>query len=219
MLFILRMPVGLSMLITGLLGNVAIRGWKQALPSLSSETFAIASFYQLSVIPMFVLMGNVAGASGMGRDLYNAAYAWVGHIRGGLASATIIACACFASLCGSSAASAVTMGRVALPEMRRFKYDDALATGTVASGGTLGFIFPPSAGLVIYGILTEQAIGRLFLAGVIPGIILTLLFLATIFIVTTHPQGGRPARPARRRWRSAWRTLGQSSPASCSSCS
>ena len=114
-LFILRMPVGLSMLIAGLLGTVAIRGWTQALPSLSSETFAIASFYQLSVIPMFVLMGNVAGASGMGRDLYNAAYAWVGHIRGGLASATIIACACFASLCGSAAASAVTMGRVALP--------------------------------------------------------------------------------------------------------
>ena len=114
-LFILRMPVGLSMLIAGFLGTVAIRGWAQALPSLSSETFAIASFYQLSIIPMFVLMGNVAGASGMGRDLYDAAYAWVGHIRGGLASATVIACACFASLCGSAAASAVTMGRVALP--------------------------------------------------------------------------------------------------------
>src|SRR5262249_26553103 len=95
-LFILRMPVGLSMLTTGLLGTVAIRGWSHALPSLSSETFAIASFYQLSIIPMFVLMGNVAGASGMGRDLYDAAYAWVGHIRGGLASATVIACACFA---------------------------------------------------------------------------------------------------------------------------
>ena len=202
-LFILRMPVGLSMLTAGFLGTVAIRGWTQALPSLSSETFAIASFYQLSIIPMFVLMGNVAGASGMGRDLYDAAYAWVGHIRGGLASATVIACACFASLCGSAAASAVTMGRVALPEMRRFNYDDSLATGTVASGGTLGFIFPPSAGLVIYGLLTEQAIGRLFLAGVIPGIILTLLFLATIQIVTAPAQGSRSARPARRRWRSA----------------
>lgn len=195
LLFILRMPVGLSMLITGLLGTIAIRGWQHALPSLSSETFAIASFYQLSVIPMFVLMGNIAGASGMGRDLYNAAYAWVGHIRGGLASATIIACACFASLCGSSAASAVTMGRVALPEMRRYKYDDALATGTVASGGTLGFTFPPSAGLVIYGILTEQAIGRLFLAGVLPGIILTLLFIATIFIVTTIRREAGPPGP------------------------
>jgi len=194
-LFILRMPVGLSMLITGFLGTVAIRGWKQALPSLSSETFAIASFYQLCIIPMFVLMGNVAGASGMGRDLYNAAYAWVGHIRGGLAAATVIACACFASLCGSAAASAVTMGRVALPEMRRFKYDDSLATGTVASGGTLGFIFPPSAGLVIYGLLTEQAIGRLFLAGVIPGLILTLFFLATIAIVTTLRREAGPAGP------------------------
>jgi tripartite ATP-independent transporter DctM subunit len=194
-LFILRMPVGLSMLTVGVLGNVAIRGWSHALPSLSSETFAIASFYQLTVIPMFVLMGNIAGASGMGRDLYNAAYAWVGHIRGGLASATIIACAFFASLCGSAAASAVTMGRVALPEMKRFNYDDALATGTVASGGTMGFIFPPSAGLVIYGLLTEQAIGRLFLAGVVPGLILTVLFLITIQIVTWRRKDAGPAGP------------------------
>jgi tripartite ATP-independent transporter DctM subunit len=194
-LFVLRMPVGLSMLVTGFLGTAAIRGWSQALPSLSSETFAIASFYQLSIIPMFVLMGNIAGASGMGRDLYNAAYAWVGHIRGGLASATVIACACFASLCGSAAASAVTMGRVALPEMKRFNYDDALATGTVASGGTLGFIFPPSAGLVIYGLLTEQAIGRLFLAGVIPGLILTVLFLITIQIVTALRNEAGPPGP------------------------
>jgi tripartite ATP-independent transporter DctM subunit len=194
-LFVLRMPVGLSMLVTGFFGTAAIRGWSQALPSLSSETFAIASFYQLSIIPMFVLMGNIAGASGMGRDLYNAAYAWVGHIRGGLASATVIACACFASLCGSAAASAVTMGRVALPEMKRFNYDDALATGTVASGGTLGFIFPPSAGLVIYGLLTEQAIGRLFLAGVIPGLILTVLFLITIQIVTLRRKEAGPPGP------------------------
>jgi tripartite ATP-independent transporter DctM subunit len=205
-LFVLRMPVGLSMLIVGLFGNVAIRGWSQALPSLSSETFAIASFYQLSVIPMFVLMGNIAGASGMGRDLYNAAYAWVGHIRGGLASATIIACACFASLCGSSAASAVTMGRVALPEMRRHNYEDALATGTVAAGGTLGFTFPPSAGLVIYGILTEQSIGRLFLAGVIPGLLLTLLFIATIGIVTGLRKEAGPPGP-RASYSERWATL------------
>jgi len=194
-LFILRMPVGLSMLVTGFLGTAAIRGWSGALPSLSSETFAIASFYQLTVIPMFVLMGNIAGASGMGRDLYNAAYAWIGHVRGGLASATIVACAFFASLCGSAAASAVTMGRVALPEMKRFNYDDALATGTVASGGTMGFIFPPSAGLVIYGLLTEQAIGRLFLAGVIPGVILTILFLITIQIVTARRKNAGPPGP------------------------
>jgi tripartite ATP-independent transporter DctM subunit len=196
-LFILRMPVGLSMLTVGFLGTAAISGFSRALPRLSTETFAIASFYQLVIIPMFVLMGNLAGASGMGRDLYNAAYAWVGHVRGGLASATIIACACFASLCGSAAASAVTMGRVALPEMTRFKYDDALATGTVASGGTLGFIFPPSAGLVIYSILTEQPLAKLFMAGVVPGIVLTLLFLLTVGLVTRSarspdPQGQPP---------------------------
>lgn len=195
-LFVLRMPVGLSMLTVGFFGTAAINGFSRALPTLSSETFAIASFYQLVVIPMFVLMGNIAGASGMGRDLYNAAYAWFGHVRGGLASATIVACACFASLCGSAAASAVTMGRVALPEMRRFKYDDALATGTVASGGTLGFIFPPSAGLVIYSILTEQPLAKLFLAGVIPGLLLTALFLLTIHLVTRmRPEAG-PVGPA-----------------------
>jgi tripartite ATP-independent transporter DctM subunit len=209
-LFVLRMPVGLTMLIVGCLGNAAIAGWTHALPSLSSETFAIATFYQLVVIPMFVLMGNLAGASGMGRDLYNAAYAWVGHIRGGLASATIIACACFASLCGSAAASAVTMGRVALPEMKRFNYDDALATGTVASGGTLGFIFPPSAGMVIYAVLTEQALGRLFLAGVIPGIILTLFFLIVIRIITgRRVEAGPPGPRATRSERIA--TLKQAS--------
>src|SRR5215510_14483216 len=131
-------------------------------------------------------MGYLARGAAMIRAVDKAAYAWVGHIRGGLASATIIACACFASLCGSAAASAVTMGRVALPEMKRFKYDDALATGTVASGGTLGFIFPPSAGMVIYAVLTEQAIGRLFLAGVVPGLLLTILFLITIQIVTAR---------------------------------
>lgn len=194
-LFVLRMPVGLSMMTVGFFGTAAINGFPRAMPTLSSETFAIASFYQLVVIPMFVLMGNIAGASGMGRDLYNAAYAWFGHRRGGLASATIVACACFASLCGSAAASAVTMGRVALPEMSRYKYDDALATGTVASGGTLGFIFPPSAGLVIYSVLTEQPLAKLFLAGVVPGLILTALFLITISLVTRSRPGAGPAGP------------------------
>ncbi|MGE0563202.1 MAG: TRAP transporter large permease [Pseudolabrys sp.] len=194
-LFVLRVPVGLSMLITGVAGTVAIHGWKPAMSSLTSETFAIANYSQLVVLPMFVLMGNLAGASGMGRDLYAAAYTWIGQIRGGLASATIVASACFAAMSGSSAASAVTMGRVALPEMRRFKYDDSLATGTVAAGGTLGFLIPPSAGFVIYAVLTDQSIGRLFLAGVVPGILLSLLFVIAITIMTyIYPHIG-PAGP------------------------
>ena len=120
----------------------------------------------------------------MSRDLFNAAYCWVGHWRGGLASATIAGCAGFAALSGSSIASAITMGRVALPEMKRFKYDDSLATGAVAAGGTLGILIPPSTGLIIYAILTEQSIGRLFMAGIIPGVLLTCLFLLAIAIVT-----------------------------------
>jgi tripartite ATP-independent transporter DctM subunit len=194
-LFALRMPVGLSMLITGLLGTAAILGWKPALSALSSETFAVSNFSELVVLPMFVLMGNLAGACGMGRDLYSAAYVWIGHVRGGLASATVVASACFAAMSGSSAASAVTMGRVALPEMRRYHYDDSLATGTVAAGGTLGFLIPPSAGFIIYAILTEQSIGRLFLAGVFPGIVLTGLFLVAIWIVTTFRKELGPAGP------------------------
>lgn len=192
-LFMLRVPVGMAMLIIGFFGTAAISGWAPALSSISGETFVVASFYQLIVIPMFVLMGNLAGASGMGRDLYSAAYAWIGHIRGGLATATVIASAFFAALSGSSAAGAVTMGRVALPEMKRFKYADSLSTGTVAAGGTLGFLIPPSGGMVIYAILTEQPIGQLFLAGVIPGILLTTLFIIAIVIMTRiNPELGPP---------------------------
>jgi tripartite ATP-independent transporter DctM subunit len=194
-LFVLRMPVGLSMLITGLFGTAAILGWHPALSSLTSETFAVSNFSELVVLPMFVLMGNLAGASGMGRDLYSAAYTWIGHLRGGLASATIVASACFAAMSGSSAASAVTMGRVALPEMRRYRYDDSLATGTVAAGGTLGFLIPPSAGFIIYAILTDQSIGRLFLAGVFPGLVLTGLFLVAIWIATKLRKDAGPAGP------------------------
>jgi tripartite ATP-independent transporter DctM subunit len=174
----------MAMLTVGFVGTVAINGYAAALSALGTETFEISVTLTLTVIPLFVLMGNLAGVSGMSRDLFNAAYCWVGHWRGGLASATIAGCAGFAALSGSSIASAITMGRVALPEMKRFKYDDSLATGAVAAGGTLGILIPPSTGLIIYAILTEQSIGRLFMAGIIPGILLTCLFLLAISIVT-----------------------------------
>mgnify|MGYP003308301702 FL=1 len=138
-------------------------------------------------------MGNFASISGMSRDLYQAAYAWFGHWRGGLASATIAACAGCASVSGSSVASAVTMGRVSLPEMRRYKYDARLSTGCIAAGGTLGILIPPSTGFVIYAILTEESIGRLFLAGVLPGLLLTALFMLVVYIQTRiNPQLGPP---------------------------
>ncbi|MPY69545.1 MAG: TRAP transporter large permease subunit [Alphaproteobacteria bacterium] len=201
-LLVLRMPIGIAMMLVGFVGIAVLNNADAALHTLGSFPYAYSSVYELSVIPLFVLMGNFAAASGMGRDLYAAAYAWVGHRRGGLASATILACAGFAALSGSSVASAVTMGRVALPEMRRYNYDARLATGAVASGGTLGILIPPSTALIVYALLTEQSIGQLFLAGFLPGLLLTLLFVATIAAVTfVRPEFGPPseAMPMRAR--------------------
>ncbi len=193
LLLALRMPVGIAMMLVGVLGFGTLNGWGPALAVLGSEPFVIATNYELIVIPLFVLMGNFATVSGMSRDLYGAAYVWFGHWRGGLASATIAACAGFAALSGSSVAAAVTMGKVSLPEMRTYRYDPRLATGAIAAGGTLGILIPPSTGFVIYAILTEESIGRLFLAGVFPGLLLTALFILSIFIQTRiHPDLGPP---------------------------
>jgi len=227
LLLALRMPVALSMLSVGFIGTIIAnankfiligmapdlaweRGWKIAYSNLAGEAFEAASNFNLLVIPMFVLMGNLAGVSGMSNDLFTAAYRWMGHLRGGLASATIAACAGFAALSGSSLASAITMGRVALPEMKRYKYSDSLSTASVAAGGTLGFLIPPSAGMVIYAVLTEQSVGRLFMAGVIPGIILTVLFIGAIYLtVLKKPSAGPPGKRATKneRWKSLTRSL------------
>lgn len=188
-LLLMRIPVGIVMMVTGYLGIAALNGWDAANAALADQAFEVSSFNTLAVIPLFVLMGNLASASGLSKDLFATAYAWIGHRRGGLASATILASSGFAALSGSSLASAVTMGRVALPQMSKYKYADSLATGSVAAGGTLGFLIPPSAGMVIYAILTEQSIGKLFLAGVIPGILLTLLFIIAIqWVVRRNPE-------------------------------
>ncbi len=192
-LLFLRMPVAISMLIVGFVGIYWIAGQQQALVTLSTETMDIATFQTLSIIPMFILMGNLAGVSGMSRDLYKAAYAWMGHLRGGLASATIVGCAGFAAVSGSSVAGAVTMGRVALPEMERYKYSPSLAAGSVAAGGTLGILIPPSTGMIIYAVLTEVSVGQLFIAGILPGLLLTSLFLVAIFIVTRIDRDAGPA--------------------------
>ena len=209
-LLFLRVPVAMAMLVVGFIGTVVMNGYSAALSALGTESFEISVTLPLTVIPLFVLMGNLAGVSGMSRDLFNAAYRWVGHWRGGLASATIVGCAGFAALSGSSIASAVTMGRVALPEMKRFKYGDSLATGAVAAGGTLGILIPPSTGLIIYAILTEESIGRLFMAGVIPGILLTCLFLIAIAIVTRlKPELGPvgPISTMKEKWESLRRSI------------
>jgi tripartite ATP-independent transporter DctM subunit len=156
-------------------------------------------------------MGNLGAVSGMARDLYSAAYAWIGHRRGGLAHATILACAGFAAVSGSSVASAVTMGKVCLPEMRRYNYDHRLATGTIAAGGTLGILIPPSTAFVIYGLLTEQSIGRLLLAGILPGLLLTAIFMLTVAIwMRFRPHYGPPG--PRASWQERRQTLGRAGP-------
>lgn len=193
LLLVLRVPVGIALILVGFVGTSMIIGFAGAISSLTTEPFLVATNDQLLVIPMFVLMGNLATVSGLSRDLYQAAYAWVGFVRGGLAKATILTCAGFAALSGSSVASAVTVGTVALPEMKRFGYDNRLATGSVAAGGTLGILIPPSTGLVLYAILTESSIGKLFLAGFVPGLLLAGLFILTIYLLTLNNPALGPA--------------------------
>ncbi len=190
-LLILRIPVAFAMFVVGFIGIWVLNGWNAAMGLLASETFTLASKPELVVVPLFILMGNVASTTGMSRQLYEAAYAFVGSIRGGLASATVIGCGGFAALSGSSVASALTMGKVSLAEMDRYGYDQRLSTGVVAAGGTLGILIPPSTGFVIYAILTEQSIGRLFLAGVLPGLLLLAMFVLTITLLCLwRPQLG-----------------------------
>ena len=192
-LLVLRVPVAFAMFLVGFLGIWALNGWNGAMGLLSSETFTLASSSELVVVPLFILMGNIASTTGMSRQLYNAAYAVIGHIRGGLASATLLGCGGFAALSGSSVASALTMGKVSLSEMDRYGYDPRLSTGVVAAGGTLGILIPPSTGFVIFAILTEQSIGRLFLAGVFPGLLLLAIFVITVSIICWfRPEAGPP---------------------------
>ncbi len=198
-LIFLRVPIGIALGIAGAFGYWVLSGYGPMMALLGSIPFDVTYNYDLSIIALFLLMGNFAMVSGMSRDLYDMARSLVGHWPGGLASATVVGCAGFAAVSGSSLASAVTMGRIALPEMSRYHYHPRLATGCVAAGGTLGILIPPSTGFIIYAILTEESIGQLFLAGVFPGILLTLLFMATIAILTRlNPEIG-PAAP-----RMAW---------------
>jgi TRAP-type C4-dicarboxylate transport system permease large subunit len=157
LLLAIRMPVGITLVVVGTGGFAAVAGWQGALGLLGASPFQHSFNYDLSVIPLFVLMGHFAMISGMSSDAFVAGQRWVGHWRGGLASATVVACAVFASVSGSSVASAATMSSVALPEMRKRNYDPRLATGCVAAGGTLGILIPPSTGFIVYALLTEES--------------------------------------------------------------
>jgi tripartite ATP-independent transporter DctM subunit len=178
--FALGLPIGFTLGIVGFLGLSYVVGVPAALSTIALKFYSSVSDYNLTLLPLFLLMGAFANVSGMSRDLYEAAGKWLRRLPGGLSIATIAGCAAFASVCGSAAATSATMGTVALPEMKRLNYHDSLSTGTVAAAGSLGFLIPPSVGFVVYGILTEQSIGRLLIAGVVPGIILALIFIAIV---------------------------------------
>ena len=196
----LGLPIGVSMGAVAVVGLALVTNVEAALSRLAHTAFSMTANYFTAVIPLFVFMGELAYISGLTREAYSAAYKWLGRLPGGLAIATIGGCAGFAAVCGSSEATALTMGSVALPEMRRHKYDPRLATGCIAAGGTLGILIPPSMAFVLYGLITEQSIGRLFLAGIFPGILLASLFMITIFIWAKRNPSLAPGGP-KTSWR------------------
>jgi tripartite ATP-independent transporter DctM subunit len=205
-----RVPIALSMGVVGIVGYAYMRDWDWAVAFALAQTklYETGRNYTLSVVPLFILMGNFVTRAGMSQELFRAAYAFIGHLRGGLAMATIWASAGFGGICGSSIATAATMAKVAYPSMRRFGYSDRLAAGAIASGGTLGIMIPPSTILVIYGVFTETNIGKLFAAGVVPGIVgAALLCLAVVYMTRRDPTSGPPGE--RTGWRERWRALGE----------
>jgi len=186
-----RMPIGFLMAITGFIGFGVIVSFDASLHLIARDFFSTFSSYNLTVIPLFVLMGQLSFHAGISTRLFDAAYKFIGHLPGGLAVATIGACAGFAAICGSTNATAATMAAATLPEMKRYNYSQELATGVVAAGGSLGILIPPSVIFIVYGILTEQSIGKLFMAGIMPGIMLTLFFIIAIIIwATLKPEVG-----------------------------
>ena len=190
-IFMTRMPVAYAMILVGWLGFSYMVSFKGGLNLLSRNIYETFSSYGLTTIPLFILMGQLAFNAGIGRRLYDTAYKFLGSTRGGLAMATVTACTAFGAVCGSSPATAATMATVGLPEMKRYNYADELSSGSVASGGGLGMIMPPSVVLIVYGILTEQSIGALFVAGIIPAIVMTILFIITVIIhCRLHPDQG-----------------------------
>ena len=204
----LRVPISYAMGIVGIVGYAYMRDWNWwvAFATAQTKIYETGRNYTLSVIPLFILMGNFVTRAGMSQELFRAAYAFIGHLRGGLAMATVWASAGFGGICGSSIATAATMAKVAYPSMKRFGYHDQLAAGTVAGAGTLGIMIPPSTIMIIYGVFTETNIGKLFAAGVLPGILgAILLCFAIVYTTRRHPTWGPPGQ--RSSWRERWTAL------------
>ncbi|MGZ5250939.1 MAG: TRAP transporter large permease [Caldimonas sp.] len=202
----LRVPIAVSMGLVGFLGLWWMRGLSPSMASVTTVVYESGFQYTLSVVPLFILMGNFVTRAGMSKELYRAAYTFVGHMRGGLAMATVLACAGFGAICGSSIATAATMTKVAYPSMRDHRYSDELAVGTIAAGGTLGILIPPSTIMVIYGIMTETSIGKLFAAGVLPGLVAVALLCAAVqYLCWKNPAAG--PRAERIGWGERLRAL------------
>jgi len=207
-LLFLGMPIAFVMMFVGFLGISYLASVHAALPVVANTVYETAAYYPYTIIPLFILMGSFAGGAGITAKLYGSFDKWFRKLPGGLGIATIAACACFAALSGSSVAAAAAMGTIAIPEMRRFKYDPALAVGVVAAGGTLSFLIPPSLGFVVYGMLTEQSIGKLLVSGILPGVVLSLAFIAVIVIKVKLDPNLAPATPGRVSWKERFRALG-----------
>ena len=189
----LRVPIGIAMGVVGIGGFAAVAGWQPALNLLAQSPIRTITDFNLTLIPFFILMGVLATNSGISRELFRAGQAWLGQFRGGMALSTIAACGGFAAICGSSVATAATMTKIALPEMRRIGYSDRIATGTIAAGGTLGILIPPSVVLAVYAYITEQDVSRLFIAGVIPGLLAILMYMVSVRVAYARslPDGAR----------------------------
>src|ERR1700731_114167 len=194
-LMLVRVPVGMAMGLVGVSGFSYLVGGQPALKLVGQTSMRTVTDYTFGVIPMFLLMGTFVSNSGMSRDLFRAANGFVGHLRGGLGIATVAACGGFAAICGSSVATAATFSAVAYPEMLRFAYPQSFATGVIAAGGTLGAMLPPSTVLAVYGIITEQDIGKLFMAGIIPGLLAMTMYMITIALIGYFRPGFLPSGP------------------------
>jgi len=207
-LLCLKKPVAFAMAIVGFVGFSVLTSVNSGLYMVSTELYTNFSSYSLSVIPMFVLMGYLAYHSGIGSDLYEFAYKMIGHWPGGLAVATQLACGLFGAICGSNTATSATMGAIALPEMRKYNYDDSLSTASIVAGGMMGMIIPPSVIFIVYGMATEQSIGKLFMAGIIPGILLMLFYIVAILIETARNPALGPKGP-KFTWKERGQALGK----------
>jgi C4-dicarboxylate transporter DctM subunit len=206
LLAVMRLPLAFAMGLVGFAGMGLMVGWQPAMASTSQVVYDTGFAYTLSVIPLFILMGNFVARAGLAHELFQAAYAFIGHVRGGLAHATIAACAGFGAICGSSIATAATMSKVAYPSMRRMGYSESLSTGVMAAGGTLGIMVPPSTIMVIYGIVTQTNIGKLFAAGVLPGLLTAALLMLGVTVITARdPEHAPPGE--RTSWPDRWRAL------------